>query len=181
MNHKYYLIIDLEATCCNRGTIQRDEMETIEIGAVLVESNSLKIIDEYSIFIKPKLNPLLTKFCVTLTTITQEDVDKAVGYIEAMGSFESWFRQYDDFLFCSWGDYDKYQFKRDCELHNIEYPFGNKHLNIKKEFAKKQEVKPCGLDRALDMVGLELLGTHHRGIDDARNMGQLMPYIVGDR
>jgi inhibitor of KinA sporulation pathway (predicted exonuclease) len=181
MNHKYYLIIDLEATCCDRETIQREEMETIEIGAVLIDADGLKIIDEYSIFIRPKLNPILTEFCKTLTTITQDDVDKAVGYIEAMERFKSWFRQYDDFLFCSWGDYDKYQFKRDCELHKIEYPFGSEHLNIKKEFAKKQGVKPCGLDRALDMVGLKLLGTHHLGIDDARNMGHLMPYIVGDR
>lgn len=173
-----YLIIDLEATCCKHGTIKREEMETIEIGAVMVDAKSLEIVDEYEIFIRPILNPTLTDFCKELTTITQLDVDKALGYKEAIEDFKEWFSRYDNFLFCSWGDYDKNQFKRDCKLHEIEYPFNREHLNIKKEFAKVQGIKPCGLDEALKVVDLKLTGTHHRGIDDARNMGRLMPYIV---
>jgi len=153
-------------------------MEIIEIGAVMVDAKSLKIVDEYEIFIKPILNPTLTTFCKTLTTITQKDVDEAVGYKEALENFKNWYSRYDDFLFCSWGDYDRNQFKLDSALHNVAYPFGEEHLNIKKAFAKVQGVKPCGLDEALNHVGLELVGTHHRGIDDARNMGCLMPYIV---
>ena len=178
---KHYLIIDLEATCCNKGTVLRDEMETIEIGAVVVDATTLKIVDEYEIFIKPILNPTLTPFCKELTTITQENVDEALVYKEAVEDFKKWFSQYDDFLFCSWGDYDKTQFKRDCKLHEIAYPFNEEHLNIKKEFAKVQGLKPCDLDTALEHVGLELVGTHHRGIDDARNMGCLMPYIIGEK
>jgi inhibitor of KinA sporulation pathway (predicted exonuclease) len=153
-------------------------MEIIEIGAVMVDAKSLKIVDEYEIFIKPILNPTLTTFCKTLTTITQKDVDEAVGYKEALENFKNWYSRYDNFLFCSWGDYDRNQFKLDSALHNVAYPFGEEHLNIKKAFAKVQGVKPCGLDEALNHVGLELVGTHHRGIDDARNMGCLMPYIV---
>jgi inhibitor of KinA sporulation pathway (predicted exonuclease) len=153
-------------------------MEIIEIGAVMVDAKSLKIVDEYEIFIKPILNATLTTFCKTLTTITQKDVDEAVGYREALENFKNWYSRYDDFLFCSWGDYDRNQFKLDSALHNVAYPFGEEHLNIKKAFAKVQGVKPCGLDEALNHVGLELVGTHHRGIDDARNMGCLMPYIV---
>jgi inhibitor of KinA sporulation pathway (predicted exonuclease) len=153
-------------------------MEIIEIGAVMVDAKSLKIVDEYEIFIKPILNPTLTTFCKTLTTITQKDVDEAVGYKEALENFKNWYSRYDDFLFCSWGDYDRNQFKLDSALHNVAYPFSEEHLNIKKAFAKVQGVKPCGLDEALNHVGLELVGTHHRGIDDARNMGCLMPYIV---
>jgi inhibitor of KinA sporulation pathway (predicted exonuclease) len=153
-------------------------MEIIEIGAVMVDAKSLKIVDEYEIFIKPILNPTLTTFCKTLTTITQKDVDEAVGYREALENFKNWYSRYDDFLFCSWGDYDRNQFKLDSALHNVAYPFSEEHLNIKKAFAKVQGVKPCGLDEALNHVGLELVGTHHRGIDDARNMGCLMPYIV---
>ena len=176
---KHYLIIDLEATCCKEGTIARDKMEIIEIGAVMVDADTLKIVDEYEVFIKPILNPTLTTFCKELTTITQEDIDSAMGYEEALADFKKWYSKYDDTLFCSWGDYDKSQFERDCALHGVEYPFSDEHLNIKKEFSKVQGVQPCDLDVALDHVGLELVGTHHRGIDDARNMGCLMPFIVG--
>ena len=178
---KYYLIIDLEATCCKERTITRDKMEIIEIGAVMVDEKTLKVVDEYELFIKPILNPTLTTFCKTLTTITQEDVDSAMDYQEALEDFKNWFSKYDDFLFCSWGDYDKSQFLQDCKLHGVEYPFSDEHLNIKKEFAKVQGVKPCGLDEALAHVNLELVGTHHRGIDDARNMACLMPFIVGKK
>jgi len=181
MNPKHYLIIDLEATCCNKGRVKREEMETIEIGAVVIDAYTLKVVDEYEIFIKPILNPTLTSFCKELTTITQNDVDVALGYKEALADFKKWFSKYDDALFCSWGDYDKSQFKRDCKLHNIDYPFNEEHLNIKQRFAKVQGVESCDLDKALKQVGLELVGTHHRGIDDARNMGCLMPYIVKEK
>jgi len=178
MQYHYYLIIDLEATCCNQGTISRDDMEIIEIGAVIVDVDSLEMVDDFSIFIRPIIHPNLTEFCKKLTTITQEEIDRGVGFIEGMKIFVSWFSQYEKALFCSWGEYDKNQFKKDCRLHGMKYPFGLEHLNIKKAFAKKQGVKPCGLDKALEIVNLELLGTHHRGVDDARNMARLMPFIV---
>ncbi|WP_293128313.1 hypothetical protein [Microcoleus sp. bin38.metabat.b11b12b14.051] len=31
----YYLVLDLEATCCDKGSIARNHMEIIEIGAVM--------------------------------------------------------------------------------------------------------------------------------------------------
>ena len=34
MSYDYYLVIDLEATCCDQGTIPFGRMEIIEIGAV---------------------------------------------------------------------------------------------------------------------------------------------------
>jgi inhibitor of KinA sporulation pathway (predicted exonuclease) len=153
-------------------------MEIIEIGAVVVDAKTLEVVDEYTSFIKPILNPRLTEFCKELTTITQKEIDSAKGYKEVLEAFKAWYEQYEDFLFCSWGEYDKHQFKLDCKLHNVAYPFNDEHLNIKKAFAKKQDIKPCGLDKALSHVGLELEGTHHRGIDDARNMARLMPFIV---
>ena len=39
--YDYFLILDLEATCCDKGTISRHEMEIVEIGAVTVEAQSL--------------------------------------------------------------------------------------------------------------------------------------------
>ena len=42
----YHLVIDLEATCDRRG-FPRDQSEIIEIGAVLVESEHLKPVDEF--------------------------------------------------------------------------------------------------------------------------------------
>ena len=40
------------------------------------------------------------------------------------------------------------------------------------------ETKKIGLHEAIERVGLRLAGTHHRGIDDARNIARLLPWIV---
>ncbi len=178
--YSYYLIVDLEATCCDKKSIPRREMETIEIGAVMVESNELQTIDDFSIFIKPNRHPTLTNFCTQLTSITQQDVDTASTFTEALKQFKSWLYKYDNFLFCSWGDYDKNQLSQDCQYHNIAYPVGSEHINIKKLFSFSQNLKKIyGMVDALKKVGLRLEGTHHRGIDDAKNMAKLMPYILG--
>jgi inhibitor of KinA sporulation pathway (predicted exonuclease) len=38
--------------------------------------------------------------------------------------------------------------------------------------------KKLGMAKALRHVGLELQGTHHRGIDDARNIARLLPHCL---
>ena len=45
--YQYILVVDLEATCCDLQSIPRYQMETIEIGAVMVATDSLEIIDEF--------------------------------------------------------------------------------------------------------------------------------------
>ena len=52
-----FIIIDLEATCCDQSSIPKNEMEIIEIGAVAVDQVTLKALDEYSTFIQAVRNP----------------------------------------------------------------------------------------------------------------------------
>lgn len=78
--YDYYLVLDLEATCCDRQTIKRHEMEIIEIGAVMVEARNLTIVDEFQTFIKPVRHPIFTEFCKSLTSIAQVQVDRAPYY-----------------------------------------------------------------------------------------------------
>ena len=35
-------------------------------------------------------------------------------------------------------------------------------------------MRRCGMTAALDLLGLPLAGTHHRGIDDARNIARIV-------
>lgn len=180
-DYDYYLIVDLEATCCNQQTIKRHEMEIIEIGAVMVEAKNLTVVDEFQCFIKPVRHPTLTPFCTELTSITQQQVNHALNYAEAITAFKTWHLAYKNSLFCSWGDYDRKQFIQDSNFHRVPYPFSSPHENIKIRFSTNQGLKKrFGMDGALKKAGLTLNGTHHRGIDDARNMARLMPYIVGE-
>jgi len=180
MQAEHYLVIDFEATCCDRGTVPREQMEIIEIGAVMVQAASLQVIGEFQSFIQPVRHCRLTPFCTSLTSIAQQDVDAAPVFKDAIGNFKAWLQQYAGFVFCSWGDYDFRQLRRDCQFHGLPNPINAPHINVKRLMAERQGLarKP-GLGEAVVLAGLAFSGTHHRGIDDARNIARLLPYIFG--
>lgn len=171
-----YLVVDLEATCDDRDLMPREETEIIEIGAVLVDAATLRPIDEFQTFVRPRVHPRLTPFCVRLTTITQEDVARAPNFREVAPKLAA-FGQ--GALFCSWGGYDRNQLERDARRAKVRVALGARHFNIKEAFARAAGEGPCGTYAALRRVGLQPTGTHHRGIDDARNIARLLPFALG--
>ena len=178
-HYNYYLVVDLEATCCDRGNIRKEEMEIIEIGGVMVHSESLSIVDEFQSFIKPIRHPILTEFCKSLTSISQVQVDRAPTYPEAIALLKNWLSGYSNGVFGSWGDFDSQQFQQDSNFHKVPFPIAYPHVNLKQLFSQKQGLrKSHGMAKALTLAGLPLEGTHHRGIDDARNIAKLLPYIL---
>lgn len=179
MSPTNYIIIDLEATCCDDDSIPRDESEIIEIGAVLVDAATLTPGQEFQTFIKPQRHRVLTRFCTDLTTITQADVERAPRFPQAIAALANFMRG-KDALFCSWGGYDRNQFRRDAARHRVKLPLGERHLNLKEGFSKALgETRQYGTGQALRRVGLSFAGTHHRAIDDARNIARLLPYVLG--
>jgi inhibitor of KinA sporulation pathway (predicted exonuclease) len=173
----YYLVVDLEATCDDLGTIPRHDSETIEIGAVLVDGTTLEPVDEFQTFVRPIVHPRLTPFCTRLTTITQAQVDTAPGFAAAAALLAAFGKHA---LFCSWGAYDRNQLDRDARRHGIAPPLGPRHCNLKEWFARAAgDRRSMGNQSALRRCGLVPGGTHHRGIDDARNIARLLPYAIG--
>lgn len=155
-------------------------MEIIEVGAVMVRADDFEVIDEYQCFVRPQRHPKLTRFCTELTSIRQSDVDAAHSFVECVSAFKRWLYRYSNFVFCSWGDYDFHQLKQDCNFHRIPNPISAPHLNVKKHFSEAQCIaKKLGLAQAVALAGLQFLGTHHRGIDDAHNIARLLPFALG--
>ena len=167
-----YIIFDLEATCWDGW--DKSQNETIEIGAVLVNKNR-EVISEFNRFIKPLKHPKLSDFCKELTSIQQSDIDKAQYFREVILEFQNWIKQGDnDYLLCSWGFYDKKQFESDCEIYGINKTWIEKHISLKHQYAEFKKLKRAiGMKNALIKEGLNLEGTHHRGIDDARNIAKI--------
>jgi inhibitor of KinA sporulation pathway (predicted exonuclease) len=170
-----YLIVDVEATCSNDGSVPRHEMEIIEIGALMQNARTYEIQLEFQAFVRPVRHPRLTTFCTSLTGITQKDVADAPRFPEAIEAMKRWAYAYDDWLFSSWGDYDRKQFVQDCGYHRIAYPFRSGHKNLKTAFTGAMRLsKKCGIEDALHHLGLEFEGSHHRGLDDARNISRIV-------
>jgi len=164
-----YLVIDLEGTCCDDGSLPPPERETIEIGAVVADQSG-DVLREYGVLVRPVRHPILTKFCTELTGITQADVDGARTFPEVWTSLLQWVG--DRRSFCSWGDYDLDQFRRDCSFHGLPLWFSG-HCNLAKAFGKR-----VGNRKAARLLGVETKGTRHRGLDDAKNISAVMAAMI---
>lgn len=181
-NFKQYIIFDLEATCWEEKNNKSKEI--IEIGAVKLSEN-LEIVDTFSEFVKATINPELTEFCKTLTSIKQEDVDRAKTFNDAIKDFENWILSSSkDVKLISWGYYDKKQILEESQIKNysgeIIKLLEEKHTSLKHEFARIRKERTCGMKKALNKLNLPLKGTHHRGIDDAENIAKIFKAVYPD-
>jgi 3'-5' exoribonuclease 1 len=167
-----YIILDLEATCWSDRSIKHQN-EIIEIGALKINERQ-EVLGEFNAFIKPKMHPIISDFCTELTSITQTEIDNARDYNSVISDFWSWIELDEEYLLCSWGFYDKSQFKKDCELHALPTGWLKHHISLKHQYSKiKNLPRLYGMGGALKKERIQLEGTHHRGIDDARNISKL--------
>lgn len=168
--------MDLEATCEREGWNGLEQMETIEIGAVVMDMTNDQIIAEYQSFVRPVLTPVLTTFCIEHTSITQHQVDAADSFTTVFPKFCKFIRQQKVDGWGSWGRYDLEQFQTDCDRHGLTLDLPP-HVNLKRCFTQARGIRrDVGMNKALKILGLPLEGIHHRGIDDARNIAKIVPF-----
>ncbi|MGV2873208.1 exonuclease domain-containing protein [Colwellia sp. E150_009] len=67
--HSNLLIVDIETTCTEDGSIASNELEIIEIGALLVCTKQLQVVDEFQFLIKSVQHPKSTVFCRELSKL----------------------------------------------------------------------------------------------------------------
>jgi len=180
---RHIAIVDLECTCSdtNAGddTVRRDQMESIEIGAVILRRHDLEPVDTFERFIRPVVHRELTDFCTELTSITQHDVDAAPPFPEIYWRFVDWLAHWQTAAWGSWGNFDAYQLQHDARRHGLENELARlpAHVNVKAWWSKRMGMKRVGLGRAVRTAGLTFEGRAHRGIDDARMIAKLLPGV----
>lgn len=194
-NTRYLLCVDLEATCdeypegltdeetAGRALlVQKNDMETIEVGAVVIDLHQgAAIVSEFCAFVRPMLNPVLTDFCKRLTTINQIDVDSAGTYSEVSQELDDYLAPFkaEGLMWCSWGDYDAKQLAMDADRNGCSPMMADlTHANAKKWHSKMLNCRAMSLRPAVEDSGIEWTGQYHRGIDDARNLGLLVGEIL---
>ncbi|MBP2657916.1 MAG: 3-5 exonuclease [Firmicutes bacterium] len=175
MYEKYFLVVDLEATCEENDRNYGNEI--IEIGAVLLDAKG-KQIGEFDEFVRPINKPILTDFCMELTSIKQSDIDSAEPFTVVLQKFNNWLGDKAKYtIFCSWGYYDMNQIRNDCAIYNIDdktLPWLVRRISVKHQFSKLMNKPRCGMTKALHILNIPHEGTHHRGIDDARNIAKIL-------
>ena len=172
------VIVDIEATCWDNENgspdrtmlPRRDESEIIEVGVCTLDLKTLEIGDIDGIIVKPA-NSTVSDFCTKLTTLTQADVDKGISFDAACQILRKKYNSKNR-TWASYGQYDANIFKRECDSKKVNYPFGNFHINIK-AVVETIYGETLGMSEALDAMMIVLEGTHHRGVDDAKNIARI--------
>lgn len=172
------IIIDLEATCWNGKVPQGQVNEIIEIGICILNTSTGLITKNDGILIKPERSEV-SPFCTELTTITQELLDKeGIPFQEACAKLREDYNAHY-YTWASYGAYDLNMMKSQCKIRGIEYPLSQEHINVKTLFSETKDLtRKVGMKGALAILGITLEGTHHRGIDDAKNIAKILHWCL---
>lgn len=173
----HVIVVDVESTCWDGSPPPGEASEIIEIGICPLELSTGRRLGKRSILIRPRRSQV-SEFCTRLTTLTPEQVNAGVTFTEACEILR---REYQsrERVWASFGDYDRTMFQKQCESTGVPYPFGPRHVNVKTLFAVGQGLPhEVGMGDALELLGVALEGTHHRGDDDAWNTAGILASLL---
>lgn len=169
------IIFDIEASCEDRNINPNYNMETIEIGAVKIKDG--KVIDEFQTFVKPEYVDSLTPFCTNLTKITYADLEDAPLFVEAILKFYDFIKGYKIY---SCGDFDKKFLVREIKEKVtgfqrilVENAILGCHRNLKVNYNRITGKKQAGMMKMANELGIKISGSHHRALDDSRNLAKI--------
>jgi inhibitor of KinA sporulation pathway (predicted exonuclease) len=178
----FYLVLDFEANCSSNGT--RDH-EIIEFPAVLINAHTGQTLDEFQQFVRTVYTGKISAFVEDLTGITNQQIlDHGIAWFTALERFDAWCQQHglsgENTTIVTCGDWDlKTMLPRQLMLTKtkltprLESLFGCWH-NVKIEYRNVNKYRrQMGMANMLMNMKLELVGRHHSGIDDCRNIARI--------
>jgi inhibitor of KinA sporulation pathway (predicted exonuclease) len=170
------VVVDVEATCWKKGVFSRKK-ETIEIGAVkLLRGRAESRWPEFQTFVRPRRLPRLSSFCRELTGITQENVDAAPTFPEALRLFLEWSQPLERTVLAAWSRYDLWQLDLDLEAHGLPklaVPF----LDVKKLAARTVGTKSFE-ETARELAPDDVAMPRHRAAADARRTARILNRVL---
>ena len=180
------VVVDVEATCWKKGIFSRRK-ETIEIGAVRVLlDRAPSSWPEFQTFVRPQHYPRLSTFCRELTGITQENVDAAPAFPEALRLLLDWLQPVERVVLATWSRYDLWQLDLDLEAHGLP-KLAIPVLDVKKLAARIVGAK--SLERTARELAPESLSTvasakvdasmpKHRAVADACRTARILDRLI---
>lgn len=173
---RHIIVIDVEATCWKKGVFSRKK-ETIEIGAVRIRFDRAESKwPEFQTFVRPQRLPRLSSFCRELTGITQEHVDGAPAFPEALRLFLEWSQPLEEVVLATWSRYDVWQLDLDLEAHGLpqlDVPF----LDVKKLAARMVGAKSFE-ETARELASDCAAMPRHRAIADAHRTARILNRLL---
>ncbi|KAJ3028917.1 UNVERIFIED_CONTAM: hypothetical protein HDU68_000614 [Siphonaria sp. JEL0065] len=182
--YRYLAVLDFEATC--EENVKLKPSEIIEFPTVIIDTAlpEFPIIKEFHTYVRPIHYPVLTKFCTELTGIEQETVDPAPVFTEVWIQFNEFLAANSltesNTLFVTCGHWDLLtMLPSQAKTSKIQIPPVMKQWNNIKIALKLQTGKDIrGMTDMLEHFHLPLIGRHHSGIDDTRNIAAVAQALL---
>jgi len=186
---QFVCVLDFEATCEKEPKPPPSPQEVIEFPSVLLVKNDqgrLEEVSTFESFVRPIFHPKLSEFCTSLTSITQDQMDGAEPFPDVLEKHVAWLKSHGVFepdasiIMVTCGDWDLKKMLPGqlaaCRIRYSSIPgCYSRWINVKPIFDKCLKRKSrTGMAGMLDLLGHELTGTHHRGIDDCKNIVKIV-------
>jgi len=174
LSHAIVIAFDLEITAWP-GSLARqwsgpgETMEIVQIGATKLDVRAgLAEIASFDDLVRPKINPELSDYFVSLTGITQSDVDsKGANFVDALDRFVEFIGD-DTGAVLSTGS-DGYVLEVNCGLNGIPFPYPPSLFhNIARDLAKTLGCERVQSSDLPSLLGFPPPGRAHQAYTDAQ-------------
>lgn len=180
----YLLVLDFEAQCREGEHLNVQEIIEFPVIVVNLKSNSV-FANYFHTYVKPTEHTKLYDFCTQLTGIKQEQIDTGMILNDALEGLDKFIKQSNihesKFCFVTCGDWDLLTcLRKEAQFKKISYnDYLKKWINLKTVFYEFiGEKKRIDMLEMLKELGLPLNGRHHSGIDDARNIAEIVMELI---
>jgi len=180
---KTAVVFDLEFTAWEgsrqrRWSLPGERTEVVQIGAVKLDAESLRILDEFEVLVQPRLNPRLSDYLIALTGISNEAVAaRAVDFVTAYRAFldfvgpaQIWAFGRDDLIFAD--NLKLYGWDKALPVppyHNVIPWFAENGVDLSGKHA-------CDV---ADAAGAVFAGRQHDALADAHGVALGMATLIG--
>ncbi|KAI5283147.1 hypothetical protein KEM54_002363, partial [Ascosphaera aggregata] len=149
-----YVVIHVATTCDEHGVyVTRDTAEVIELGWILLDTNTCEELHHESVLVKP-VNTPITPLCTSLTTLTWEHVRTAGTFRDAINRFDAFAQEHIlsrnlEFAFVTLDAWDmRVQLPREARDKGVVLPPYLQHsrtFDLRTEYQRWQQHHPESL------------------------------------
>lgn len=173
------MILDVKTTCYAAQQAPTPFVpEVIRIQAIVLETDRMRVLDEYHSHIQPILFPHLSDFCMQFTQIQQHEVDSGIPFADAMLAIQHLTHTYQT-IPSFWGYYGHLQLVRQCKRLQVPLPFPKRFITIKHNYSKFYQLKQVKkLGNVLHYHGLESSILSTDSVADARKVAKIVAILI---
>nr|AKM76590.1 polynucleotidyl transferase ribonuclease H-like superfamily protein [Erodium trifolium] len=183
----YFLVLDLEG-----------KVEILEFPVVLVDAKTTRVVDLFHRFVRPskmseqRINEYIEGKYGKLG-VDRVWHDTAIPFEEVLQQFEVWLTQHrlwgkelgghlNQSAFVTCGNWDvKTKIPQQCNVSKMKLPsYFMEWINLKDIYLNFYKRQATGMKTMMRQLQIPSLGSHHLGIDDAKNITRVLQRMLAD-